>query len=327
MTTQAPTVSFRKLEEKGFVKRADGLKAKIQDIHITEGFNARFDTPEYRQSVNELADLIADGLQVPPLECEGIESGVGVIDGHTRTLAHLKLWNEKRHPDAKANKEGTLELWIPFFPTRAVTQLEKWARIEQTQDNRKLSGFEMAFNYTRMRDEPLERGEEPLTMEQIAKLVGKTRAHVEQMLKLETADDEMREMVSRGEVSTTIAVNIIREHGGEATAVAQAELKTAQSMGKKKITSATMSVKKPPRHILEEIASHYELVAKGWSKEDRVKLVEYQKGIIDGGTLTVPVSSMLAMQLAFEELQRITVDLMEKQRLSEEKASQQEAEV
>ena len=161
-------------------------------------------------------------------------------------------------------------------------------------------------------------------MEQIAKLVGKTRAHVEQMLKLETADPEMRGMVSRGEVSTTIAVNIIREHGDEATAVAQAELKTAQSMGKKKITSATMSVKKPPRHILEEIAEHYKVVASSWSKEDRVKLVEYQKGIIDTGTLTVPVASMLAMQLAFEELQRITDELLEKQRLSEEKASQQE---
>lgn len=318
-------VSFRSLQDDKVVKRADSQKAKVQDFHIVEGFNGRFKTLDYLAKVDELAQKIKNGLQVGPVEVAPAAGGVEVVDGHTRILAHKQLFEAGEHPDTDKNGE----LWLEFFPTKAKTLLEKYARIVETQDNRKLDSLELAFNYTRMRDEPVSRGLKPLTMEEIAKIVRKTRAHVEQMLKLETADNELKSMVMRGEVTSTIAVELVRQHGSDATDVARSELKNAQSMGKKKITAATLSAKKPPRHILEEIATHYEEIAKAWTKEDRVKLVEYQKGISADESVTVqmPVGRVLALQMAFEELQRIKDDLESKRKIQEQKETQEEAEV
>lgn len=329
MSQPVKPVTFNQLQESKLVKRSDAQKALIQNIHVLDGFNGRTFTDAYKQSIRELADKIANGLQVAPLECAPGINGPEVVDGHTRYLGHYLCFQEGNHPDAKRNKEGELELWLEFFPTKAKNMFERKARIYQTQDNRKLEGPELGKVYADMMAETviIDGVEKRVTMEMVASTIGMTRAHVEQMLKLHDAPPEVKEQIMAGDISSSIVVTILRQHGENAPAVIAEEIDKAKGMGKKKVTAATMSTPKPPRKLLEEIAKYYGDISKALSLEDKETLVKYQKGVITEGTVTLPVSSLLAMSLAHEELQRIEDEIAVKTRELENRQNQLEAQL
>lgn len=330
MSLPTKSVTFNQLQDLKLVKRADSQKALIQNIHILDDFNARIMTEAYKQSIIDLAEKITNGLQVAPLECAPGPNGPEVVDGHTRYCAHLLALKAGTHPDAKLNKENQeVELWLEFFPTKAKTMFERRARIYQTQDNRKLEGPELGKNYFDMMQETIvvDGVEKKPTMEHVAQQIGMTRAHVEQMLKLHDAPDEVKDQIMAGEISSSIVVTILRQHGENATEVIAEEIDKAKSLGKKKVTAATMSTPKPPRKLLEEIVGYYGEINSGLSKDDRETLVKYQKGTITEGTVTLPVGRLLAISLAFEELQRINEEIAVKTRELENRKKQVEAEV
>lgn len=311
MSSLIKPVTFNQLQEKKLVKRADSQKALIQNIHILDGFNARVFTEAYKESIEQLAQRISEGLQVAPLECAPGPNGPEVVDGHTRYCGHLLAFKMGIHPDAKANKEGVMELWLDFFPTKAKNMFERKARIYDTQNNRKLEGPELGKTYFDMMQETLivEGVEKRVTMEMVAQQIGMTRAHVEQMLLLHSAPEPVKKQIMDKEISSTLAVTMIRQHGEEASAVISEEIDKAKSMGKSKVTAATMSVPKPPRRLLEEIVGYYGEINSALSNEDKQTLVKYQKGMITEGVVTVPVGRLLAISLAFEELERIEAEI------------------
>lgn len=329
MSSSTKPVTFNQLQDSKLVKRFDAQKALIQNIHVLEGFNARTFTEAYKQSIIDLAEKISNGLQVAPLECAPGVNGPEVVDGHTRYCGHLLSFKNGTHPDAKANKEGVMELWLEFFPTKAKNMFERKLRIYETQNNRKLEGPELGKTYADMMSEPVivDGIEKKPTMEMIAKAIGMTRAHVEQMLKLHEAPPEVKEQIMAGEISSSIVVTMLRQHGDNAPAAITEEIEKAKGLGKKKVTAATMSVPKPPRKLLEEIVGYYGDISKGLSTDDRETLVKYQKGMIAEGTISVPVGRLLAMSLAHEELTRIEQGIAEKLREIENRQKQIEADV
>lgn len=329
MSSLIKPVTFNQLQELKLVRRADSQKALIQNIHILEDFNARILTPEYKASIEQLAQRISEGLQVAPLECGPGPNGPEVVDGHTRYCGHLLAFKMGIHPDAKANKEGDMELWLDFFPTKAKNMFERKARIYDTQNNRKLEGPELGKNYYDMMQETLviDGVEKRVTMEVVAKQIGMTRAHVEQMLLLHHAPDPVKEQIMKKEISSTLVVTMLRQHGEGAADAISEEIDKAKSMGKTKVTAATMSVPKPPRRLLEEIVGYYGDINKALSSDDKQTLVKYQKGLITEGTVNVPVGRLLAISLAFEELERINEEIAAKTAELENRKKQIEAEV
>lgn len=329
LPTKAPT--FNWLQEQKIVKRADSQKALIQNIHILDGFNARFDTQVYKDSILGLASKILAGLQVGPLECAPGVNGPEVVDGHTRYMAHHFLHKQGIHPDAKKSKiDGEPdELWLDFFPSKAKTMFERRKRIAETQDNRKLEGPEMGSLYRAMMQDVVEVDgvAVKVTMEMIAKEMGKTRAHVEQMLKLDAVPDEVKASIMTGEISSSTVVELARAHGDNVAAVVADEIDKAKGMGKSKVTKATMSTPKPPRKLLEEITTYCGEIVSGLSQGDKETLVKYQKGTISEGTVSMPVGRLLAMSLALEELERLNDEIAAKLRESENKKKQTEADV
>lgn len=319
-------VTANSLVEKKVLKRGDGLRANIENIHIIEEFNARFDTPEYRQAIKDMAEQIALGHQFPPIEVKPMDDGKGVrvIDGHTRTLADRLLYKEGRHPDT--DKHGVLMRNIVI--SKAKSPREEKARIVRTQKTRNLAALELGHLYRDMRNMPNEDGSLP-TLDQIAAEVDMTKAHVEQMLLLVNGGEVAQEMVAKGEISSSLAVQVIREHGEQAGAVMKSEIAKAKAQGKSKITEATMSVPKVPRHILEEVATQFGKIVEGLTAVDRVALEEYRTGVIgdDEGVIYMPVQFVLAAFLAHDEMLRLQAEIDAKQRAKVDKAKQVEADV
>ncbi|WP_422402609.1 ParB/RepB/Spo0J family partition protein [Pseudomonas sp. GZD-209] len=239
--------SFKQMIKDGDVRRADAMKVKLEDLHEEPGFNLRTEGEALEASIDALAEFIANGGQIPALEVRPrAEGGVWVVDGHRRRRSMLKLDNAGRLPRTP-NKENPdiLEAWIPVVAFEG-SDADRVARIISSQENEKLSPLELAEGYKRLRAF----GWFP---EQIAKKVGRTRQHVEQVLTVGNANTDVQNLVAAGHVSATTAAQVVREHGDGAGKVLGAELEKAQAIGKKKVTAGTMKGPAIPKPRLEAV--------------------------------------------------------------------------
>lgn len=159
---------------------------------------------------------------------------------------------------------------------------DRVARIISSQENEKLSPLELAEGYKRLRAF----GWSP---EQIAKKVGKTRQHVEQVLTVGNANTDVQSLVAAGHVSATTAAQVVREHGDGAGKVLGAELEKAQASGKKKVTAGTMKGPAIPKPRLEAVhAASRNLIAALDSIDE------------DSRSLTLPTALVLELRKALD---------------------------
>ncbi|WP_434728592.1 ParB/RepB/Spo0J family partition protein [Pseudomonas soli] len=277
------TKSFKQMIKDGDVRRADAMKVKLEDLHEEPGFNLRTEGDALEASIDALAEFIAGGGQIPPLEVRPrAEGGVWVVDGHRRRRSLLKLDNAGRLPRTPSKDPNQPpEAWI------AVTAFEgndadRVARIITSQENEKLSPLELAEGYKRLRAFGW-------TPEQIAKKVSKTRQHVEQVLTVGNANTDVQNLVAAGQVSATTAAQVVREHGDGAGKVLGAELEKAQAKGKKKVTAGTMKGPTIPKPRLMAVhTASRNLIATLDSIDE------------DSGHLTLPTSLVLELRKALE---------------------------
>jgi ParB-like chromosome segregation protein Spo0J len=239
--------SFKQMIKDGEVRRADAMKVQLEDLHEEPGFNLRTEGAALEASISALAEFIAAGGQIPPLEVRPRpEGGVWLVDGHRRRRALLKLDAEGRLPRIP-NKERpeVLEAWVPVIAFEG-SDADRVARIITSQENEKLSPLELADGYKRLRAFGW-------SVEQIAAKVGKTRQHVEQVLTVGNANTDVQNLVAAGHVSATTAAQVVREHGDGAGKVLGAELVRAQASGKKRVTAGSMKGPSIPKPRLEAV--------------------------------------------------------------------------
>lgn len=60
--------SFKQMVSTKEIRRADAYKVRLEDLHEEPGLNWRRYTDAFHKSVEELAELIAGGMEVDPLE-------------------------------------------------------------------------------------------------------------------------------------------------------------------------------------------------------------------------------------------------------------------
>lgn len=220
--------SFRQMIKDGEIKRADAMRVRLEDLHEEPGFNLRTEGEELEESIDALAEYLADGGQIPPLEVRPrTGGGVWIVDGHRRTRAYRKLESEGR-----LVRDPSGEFWVPVTAFTG-NDADRVARVITSQEGRKLEPLELAAGYKRLSAF----GWAP---DQIAKKVGKTRQHVDQMLLLADAPNMVHLLVADGAVSAAIAVEATRKHGDEAGDVLVAELDKAKAQGKDRVTAGTM---------------------------------------------------------------------------------------
>jgi ParB-like chromosome segregation protein Spo0J len=174
-----------------------------------------------------------------------------------------------------------LDAWVPVIAFEG-SDADRVARIISSQENEKLSPLELAEGYKRLRTF----GWSP---EQIAKKVGKTRQHVEQVLTVGNANTDVQSLVAAGHVSATTAAQVVREHCDGAGKVLGAELEKAQASGKKKVTAGTMKGPAVPKTRLEAVhAASRNLIAALDSIDE------------DSRSLTLPTALVLELRKALD---------------------------
>ncbi|MEN5236635.1 ParB N-terminal domain-containing protein [Pseudomonas sp. TWI923] len=275
--------SFKQMIKDGDVRRADAMKVKLEDLHEEPGFNLRTEGEALEASIDALAEFIANGGQIPALEVRPrAEGGVWVVDGHRRRRAMLKLDKAGRLPRTP-NKENPniLEAWVPVVAFEG-SDADRVARIISSQENEKLSPLELAEGYKRLRAF----GWFP---EQIAKKVGRTRQHVEQVLTVGNANTDVQNLVAAGHVSATTAAQVVREHGDGAGKVLGAELEKAQAIGKKKVTAGTMKGPAIPKPRLEAVHTASRNLIAALDSIDE-----------DSRSLTIPTALVLELRKALD---------------------------
>ncbi|MFJ2548568.1 ParB/RepB/Spo0J family partition protein [Pseudomonas sp. NPDC087612] len=270
--------SFKQMIKDGEVRRADAMKVKLEDLHEEPGFNLRTEGTALETSIELLAEFIAEGGQIPPLEVRPrADGGVWVVDGHRRRRALLKLDAAGRLPRTP-NKDNpdVLEAWVSVIAFEG-SDADRVARIISSQENEKLSPLELAEGYKRLRAFGW-------TSDQIAKKVGKTRQHVEQVITVGNANTDVQTLIAAGQVSATTAVHAVRQHGDAAGQVLSSELEKAQANGKKKVTAGTIKGPSVPKARLEAVhTASSNLIA--------------ALGQIDEQADTIPLSTDLVIKL------------------------------
>ncbi|WP_109514786.1 ParB/RepB/Spo0J family partition protein [Pseudomonas ovata] len=267
--------SFRKMIDSGEVKRADAMKVQLEDLHEEPGFNLRTEGAVLEASIDLLAEFIASGGQIPPLEVRPrADGGVWVVDGHRRRRALLKLDAAGRLPRTpKKNDPTILEAWISVVPFEG-SDADRVARIISSQENEKLSALELAEGYKRLRAFGW-------TIEQIAKKVGKARQTIEQILTIGNANTDVQNLVAAGQVSATTAAQVVREHGDEAGKVLGAELEKAQAQGKKKVTAKTIKGPAIPKAQIEAVhAASCKLIASLGQIDEQAETIQLPTALV-----------------------------------------------
>lgn len=222
------TNSIRKMLESKEAKRADAVHVQYESLHIEPGFNLREAGPDLEESIEALTQHIMDGGKFPPLEVRlRDDGGAYVVDGHRRHAAigrALERGAPLRNPtDGKA--------WVHVVVFEG-NDADRIARIITSAANKPLTAVEIAEGYKRLRAFNW-------TPAQIGKKVGKTAEHVLQLLALGDAGSDVRQMVSAGEVSATLAAKAARKHGEKAGEVLGEQLQTAKARGKARVTPST----------------------------------------------------------------------------------------
>lgn len=278
------TRSIRQMIKDGEVRRADAIKVRLEDLHEEPGFNLRTEGDALESSINALAQFIADGGVIPALEIRPRDAGgVWVVDGHRRRRALLKLDQAGLLPRLPSKEDPQiLEFWVDVRMFEG-SDADRVARIISSQENEKLSPLELAEGYKRLKAFGW-------TVDQIAKKVGKTRQHVEQVVTVGNANSDVQNLVAAGHVSATTAAQVVREHGDGAGKVLDAELQKAQASGKRKVTAGTMKGPTIPKPRLEAVhAASRNLIASLGAVDE------------DSRSLTLPTALVLELRKALDD--------------------------
>lgn len=198
------------------------------EIHVIAGFNVRIQNKAHHDYVRWLADQMKEAgfLVDKSLSCyaskgEDGESKIFVTDGHTRLEAY-----------DLATSEGCELGPIPVSLGKELQSQnleDLTVRLATTNAGRELSALEKAAVYKRLINF---RWDEAA----IAKRLGVTVQHVENLLLLASAPATIRQMVANDEVSASLAIETIRAHGIKAADRLKEGLSGARSVGKGKVT-------------------------------------------------------------------------------------------
>lgn len=280
--------SFKQLIKEGNLKRADAMKARLDDIHEEPGFNLRTESADLQESIRALAHYIAAGGIIPALEVRPrAEGGVWVVDGHRRRRALRIARDELGAPVEWVNI-------VAFVGNDA----DRTARIISSAEGRGLSMLEVGRGYLR-----LHRAFNK-SLPEIASMFGKTPQHVAHVLVLATANADVQQLVEDGRVSGSHAVAVVRQHGEGAGDVLRAELDKAAQQGKARVTPAMMHPRRLPARITDEVVGAAESFVGGLDARVLQTLQGLKSGRLDkGATVQVPAEALQKMLDALQQAQ------------------------
>lgn len=204
--------------------------APINQIHVMEDFNVRVHDADYDSHIRTLVDSIkVNGfLRSKPLEVvivrEGEHNVIKVTDGHSR-LAAAKI----------AREEGVEIETLPLVTRPSGTSMEDLVvGLVTSNTGRPLQPLELSAVCKRLVNLGMPEPE-------IAKRLGFSPQYVARLLALAAAPRTLHSLIAKGTVSATLAMETLRETGGDgAKAVERLSKAVEKSQKKGKVTRAAV---------------------------------------------------------------------------------------
>lgn len=223
-------------------KSRDLWMVPVAELTILDDFNVRSKNDNYTATVREIADSIkANGFYAhKPFACIVIKDNgadvLAVFDGHTRYEGLIL-----------AISEGALVERVPVVAAPAGTTLEDITVGLVTNNNgRQLEPMGLAVVCKRLVGYGLE-------VSEISKRLGFTPAYVGGLLSLIGAPKQIRDMVTLGTVSATLAVSTLRDEGEKAVSVLEQGLVAAKASGKTKVTKKNIVPTIAAKHVSDPL--------------------------------------------------------------------------
>lgn len=309
--------SIKQLMLTKVLKRADAHKARLADIHEEPGFNWRLEGADLDQSIEELAAFLAAGGQVPDVEVRPrADGGLWIVEGHRRVRALRLLTERGQAIPGFTDKDG--EVWVPVKPFTG-DEAQRAARVMTSQEGRPLTPLEIALGYQRMQQSL------GLGPEAIAKLVHKTRQHVDQMLILAAAPQGVHDLVAAGAVSATTAVQVTRKEGENATEVLAKAAEEAKGKGKAKVTGREMKPWTPPAKRVPDLVAALDDVEKTLPAKTRMAMLEMERnGNLRQNTVAINAGALWELLRLQDELNQLREKRAELDAAASEAAKQTE---
>jgi ParB-like chromosome segregation protein Spo0J len=206
-------------------KSAEFWMVPYKELRIADGFNVRVHDKDYQAHIDWLSGQMRENgykRDKPMTGYVAKEDGKNVVyitDGHSRYAAI-----------EKARAAGAEIELIPVIVHPPGTSAEDLTVALVTANaGRPLSPFELATVCKRLQGY----GHDDKS---IAKKLGYTVPYVKNLFELLAAPRAVRDMVTSGKVSATLAVQTIKAHGKDASAVLKAGATEAEAKGKAKVT-------------------------------------------------------------------------------------------
>lgn len=212
------------------VTSSDLWKVPRERLSVAEGFNVRQHNDEYQAHVRAIADSMkANGfMQDKPIAAFVADEQIIVTDGHTRLAAYDLAVSEGMEP---------FELPVVTKP-RGTSMEDLTVALVTSNSGRPLTPLEVGLVCKRLVDY----GMEPPV---VAKRLGLTPVHVNNLLDLVAAPKQVRDLVSTGKVSATLAIETLRSEGKEAAKVLAESVKVAETSGKQRATKKHVKAVSP----------------------------------------------------------------------------------
>lgn len=222
---EAQQGSVKAMQKETGAKSTDLWMVPYDEIRIADGFNVRVHDRAYEDHIAYLAgQMVERGYdKTKPMAGyvvkEDGQNIVYVTDGHSRHAAV-----------AKAREAGAAIDLIPVIIHPPGTSAEDLTVALVTANSGKpLSPFEVATVCKRLQGY----GYDAKT---IAQKLGYTKEHINNLFDLLAAPKAVRDMVTEGKVSATLAVQTVRKHGKDAAKVLKEGAAEAAAKGKTKVT-------------------------------------------------------------------------------------------
>lgn len=191
--------------------------APFEELYLEPGYNIRDGEVDPEKVLAFCESFMADEY-VPAIGIDVTDKGLRVNDGQHRYLGA-----------AMAVERGKTGLVLQVIDKTGKTDAEKVADMLNANDGTPTSPVARANGYARMKADGM-------TNEQIAKAVHRSPSDVANFLALAACPDDIKAMVSAGQMSYVMAIEMTKEHGDDAPAVAAEALEKAKAAGKEKVT-------------------------------------------------------------------------------------------
>lgn len=174
----------------------------VNDIVVIEGYNVRVETQSYLDHLQGIVDsMVAEGFHIDsPLsvyvaKIDGEDKPV-LVRGHTRLKA-VRL----------AIASGAVIEKVPVvFKAKSTSPTDLDLDLITSNSGRNLTSYETAVVIKRLMTQGLE-------VPEVAKKTGISVPYIETLVVLASAPPRLAKMVAHDEVSTSLAVDLIRKHG------------------------------------------------------------------------------------------------------------------